>query len=393
MKKILKVVFVLLLLAVAGAAIFIATFDADRYRPTLIHRMESALGRPVQLQRISLGWRGGISLELQGLEIKPAVRVEKAGALLRLRPLLKGDLQLGSVVVTGLNAKIVRSSNGAIELEGTPPPPTQASTAPAPASHPAPAVKAAPLLIQRIQVTQGTLSFTDLSAQPPIHLTVEDLELEASLHGDQLDLKKLTCRFIQAGQPALQGRLSASFNGTFQQALVGQGRIHVEDARLEGINLLREVFSRLTVISGLTETLMSQLPESYAEKFNAKDTLFQPIDLQVKTDPQEISFENVRLGTDTFQLGGSGRFGLKGTLQFPAQIQVEPQLSAALIRSVKELKFLADEQGRLTFPILLQGDLPQVSVLPDLNYLTQRLVSSKGEELIGSLLDRVLKKD
>ena len=69
MKKILLIAAALLVLLLAGAGVFVATFDADRYRPRVQKEIENVLGQPVEIEKISLGWRSGPSLEVKGLNI------------------------------------------------------------------------------------------------------------------------------------------------------------------------------------------------------------------------------------------------------------------------------------------------------------------------------------
>ncbi len=107
MKKILRTLSLLLALAITGLAIFILTFDADRYRPALLQELQKALGRPVRLERLSLGWQQGIALELRRLAIQedasgtrePLLEVDSVRALARLAPLLRKQVRISSVIL------------------------------------------------------------------------------------------------------------------------------------------------------------------------------------------------------------------------------------------------------------------------------------------------------
>ena len=46
MRKLIIIVAAIFALVIVGLAIFIATFDADRYRPVLISELQQALGNP-----------------------------------------------------------------------------------------------------------------------------------------------------------------------------------------------------------------------------------------------------------------------------------------------------------------------------------------------------------
>jgi hypothetical protein len=261
MKRFLLILSALLLIAAIALGVFLATFNADRYRPTVVQKMEAALGRPVKLQRIALRWKGGIAAELHGLEIPPSLRVERVRLPLRIRELRRN-------------------------------------------------------------------------------------------------------RF----------------------------RVELGESRLYGVNLLREAFDRMTVIPGLTETLLARLPTEFARKLEEKDTLFRPMDLHFTLENGVVSFGNFRVATDSFELAASGRYGLDGSLSFPAQLYILQDLSAALIKSVDELRFLSDDQWRIVLPVRVEGTLQKPSVTPDLQYVAKKLFSAKAQDLVGELLNKAFKR-
>jgi len=107
----------------------------------------------------------------------------------------------------------------------------------------------------------------------------------------------------------------------------------------------------------------------------------------------EIAFPNLRLATDSFTLTGSGKVDSQGNLFLPARLQVEKDLSGAILRSVEELRLLADAEGRLEIPLVVQGRLPEVSVAPDVGAVAAAIAAGKGEELLGELLQKALKNE
>lgn len=304
-----------------AVALLLRFANPDRYRPLLIQELEKSLGVPVSMERVRVGWQGGIAIQLQGLAVyqdraaqqnrQPAIQTRKASAVLELGPLLRRELKVRSILLDG-----------------------------------------------------------SISLAPP-------------------------------GQPGFQGKFSSSFDVSGKEILktkdvkdlTAAGRIRLEEARLTDLNLLRELFTQLTLIPGLTSTLLSRLPPSVREKLAARDTVLEPVDLRVMLQRGELFFEDFRVATDTFELIGSARVGLDGTVNLPAQIRIEPALSGAVVRSVEELRPLADEQGHLMMPVLVRGRLPKLSVVPDLGYVTRRIFTSKAEDLLGGLLERVLEKN
>lgn len=557
MKKRLLVIGILAVLAVAAVAVVLATVDVDRYRPLVVSKLEAALGRPVRLDHISLGWHGGIALQLRGVAIaaeahgagEPAVEVEAVQVVIRLLPLLRKDVQVSSLVLTRPRLHVVRAADGAIAIEGLP----------SPGGRSGAVAVALPLLISSLVVEDGTLRVSDASPQIPLDLTVRKLdaavrnislnrpiefrlraacfsqepnltvsgrvlapaahqpgrleglrfetdlsqvdvaeatrsvpslknvglaeglrgtltvsidrwvfsreglaelgaqvELKAgrwavtgstvpydqvNLRGvaqhNRIELQELSAKvgtgtisatgvvdqlstsphttaqvtmdalpledllpLAEPNEPHLRGRLSFTFQGAAQglsweevsRTLSGSGTLTLTDGVLVNLNVLEEVFRRLSILPGLVEALRARLPDSYQSKLSAQDTELQPITLPVTAEQGRLDLRDVRLASDAFVLSGSGTVRLDGALASQLMLQIDEPLSAAIIKSVKELQYLADAQGQLQIPVMMQGALPRIAVLPDVQYVAQRLVITKTQELIGGLLQKALDK-
>ena len=117
------------------------------------------------------------------------------------------------------------------------------------------------------------------------------------------------------------------------------------------------------------------------------------MDLSVTAQDGALHFQELRLTTDSFAMTGAGSVGFDGTLVSHPLLRIEPELSAALIRSVEELQTLTDAAGGLEFPVVMQGRLPRVAVLPDLEYIATRLLLQKTEELFTDLLKKALEPE
>ena len=197
-------------------------------------------------------------------------------------------------------------------------------------------------------------------------------------------------------EPRLLGRLTATLQGeaatldptAWAKAVSGSGRVQLADATIENLNILRAVFEKLSMLPGLVERLQARLPESYQAKFAANDTVLAPIDLSMRLEEGALRFDEVQLGTETFQLIGTGRIGLDGTTDIRSTLRLDRELSAAVISSVNELQALANRTGELEIPVSIQGPMSRLAVLPDLNYVASRVVVTKAVDLLGEFLKK-----
>lgn len=564
MKKLLIICGIVVVLVIAGVAVFISTFDIDRYRPMVVNQLETALGRPVRLERLALGWHGGLAIELRRFVIdvdetrqgEPLASVESAKATVHLLPLLKKQVQVASVIISRPRVHVARDAQGRINLVGL-----AAVGSPAAASGKTAMVGGSPLsfTVDALRIEDGELHWTDATGAMPAELQVKqvdvsvtnfslthpvEFQIRLAVFSDQqnlrlsgrlelpahdragvleavqleTDLSRLApSKIVQefpalkdlglqdglAGQlvatadrlpldpqqldrfegrlqltkgraalarmaspleeiiveavakagrievkrfsthvahgtvtatataehlttqphttfqaqlerlaleelsppvgphdPQLHGRVSLTLQGAAQglawpqisQTLTGAGNLKLDDGVIVNLNILRAVFEKLSIIPGLMQRLEARLPEGYREKFAAKDTVLSPIETSLKLEAGGLRFDDLRIRTDTVQLMTAGRVGLSGLITLRAQLAIEPILSGAIIKSVAELQALANQQGEMEIPLVIQGQAPRVAVLPDLNYVASKVVVTKAQDLLGSFLQKALEQ-
>ena len=555
MKKVLIVLLIFLIVAGIGLAYFLSHFDADRYRPLIAGKLESAIGSPVRLDHISLTWAGGIALDLKGLailsrqhpEAEPALELEEASALIRLLPLLRREFQIGTITLKRPQVHLSQDPEGKFRVAGIEPPSRKAGRGRETA------LGTLPFFIDAVKIERGLIHYTDNTQHPPAHLNVQnldlslqnvsliqpievkakfdlfsdhqnldlsgrfklpmpragsgslekvrlktdlgdlnvaqaadsipllrstgleklggkllveieslkldkngvssaeaharlsdglaslekfpggvqDLQFEAVARATRLQVIQISARLAEGSvaatgalenfknplisfdvkmnhlalekllpppqiptDPELHGDFSATLQGTAQgksaqeisQTLSGQARLLLKNGVVRNLNVLQEVFGRLSVLPGLVANLQRRLPPSYQAKFEEPDTAFGPIDLPVAMERGMFTFENLNLATDTFELNGKGSARAEGPLMAQAVIRIDPDLSAAIVGIVNELRYLADSQGRLEIPVRIQGTFQRPLILPDLPYVASRLAVTKTEEFLGGLL-------
>ena len=189
MKRFFLVVSIAAAVLFTGAVIFLATFDADRYRPLVVKQLEAATGASIRLDRISLGWHGGVALDLHHLAVipklpaspDPAMEVARAAIVVRWLPLLRKDIQIASVSLAQPRIHLRRGADGTVGVVGLAVGPATDGTPSAagrvPPRLPAGGSSAAPmgLLVSSLEVTDGTVRLTDETAQPAIDVTLHDI--------------------------------------------------------------------------------------------------------------------------------------------------------------------------------------------------------------------------
>lgn len=176
------ILFILILLAAAALAVFVFTFNANRYKPLITEKLEKALGRPVELDKITLGWHEGLALDLKGLTLlnpgavrSEFLRLDSAAVRVNPKALLEHRLEVTSVI---LDSPEITMTGGAAQKapESTIQPSGQTGAAPqASSAKPAPAVFA--FLIDVVKIKNGRFHFIDKKPGAPVDLSVDKMDV------------------------------------------------------------------------------------------------------------------------------------------------------------------------------------------------------------------------
>ena len=124
MRKILIAIAVIVVVVIAGAAIFVATFDVNRYRGTIQAQLQQHLGSPVQLGDMHLKLFPP-SITVQNLAIAddprfssdaPFVKASELDVAVKLFPLLHKDIQIESLNLEQPTVNLIKNQGGPVEL-------------------------------------------------------------------------------------------------------------------------------------------------------------------------------------------------------------------------------------------------------------------------------------
>lgn len=285
----------------------------------------------------------------------------------------------------------------------------------------------APDIQAQIGLSEGRIFFQDSPG------AFDAIELEATAQGERFVLNKLQSEFaggrLQAqgqseykkpnapmsfafsasdlkvqqlvpqkgpGKPSVKGRLWLEFQGrglgsdraAVSQTLQGQGKITLREGILVNVNVLRDVLKKMSAIPGLSEGLERHLTPNYRERLNESDTVLTPIEIPVVVRDGILYLNNFAVATNDVRIRGNGRISLTGAVEASAILNIHPDLSQALMRSVNTLQYIMNQQGEIEIPVALKGTLGEIKVVPDMNYILNRVVSTKGQELISDLLTK-----
>ncbi|OQA56000.1 MAG: putative assembly protein [Candidatus Omnitrophica bacterium ADurb.Bin277] len=188
-----------------------------------------------------------------------------------------------------------------------------------------------------------------------------------------------------------RGNLTGRTADEINRSLTADGSVTLEQGVITDLNILREVFHKISVIPGLVDRLMARLPKDYKSRLDEKDTRLKPIQIPFTIRNGTVNLPRLNVATDSFWLEGSGAYSLdQEVLSGAAQISLDRDLSEAMIRSVEELRYFTNEKREIQIPLSFQGKVPAVVVMPDIQSMASRIAAQKARDVIGGYLGKAL---
>src|SRR6267143_3555095 len=208
-------------LVVVAIVVFALTFDPNRYKDDIERMAKERTGRTLKLQGElklavfpSLGAGvGGVTLSERGSG-REFVRLESAHASVKLLPLLRGQVIVDAVRVSGLKAQIVRSKDGTYNfsdlLEGR-------------AEKPAPEKKdqSTPVIfdIAGVEIDRAAVAYRDASTGQEISLS--DLKLHTGRIAENAQGKIELATAAKRNQPPLEAKIALHGSYSLQPDSIG----------------------------------------------------------------------------------------------------------------------------------------------------------------------------
>lgn len=173
-----------------------------------------------------------------------------------------------------------------------------------------------------------------------------------------------------------------------QRALQGQAKAEVVNGALLDVNLAESVLSGATGIPGVVTLVPAEVRNKYPALFASKDTEFKQMKGSATISDGKARTDDLVISTAEFETLGKGWFAFDRTVDFRALLVLSQPLSQDIVGRVKEMKNLANDQGRMEIPFNLSGRLPGAKPKPDLGHIARAM--QKGALERG--LDRLFRK-
>lgn len=168
-----------------------------------------------------------------------------------------------------------------------------------------------------------------------------------------------------------------------------QGKVEIQDGALANVNIPEIVLTNITGVSGLSALISTSIKKSrFAHLFEAKDTEFEQLKGSFLVDEGKIKIKELILTAAEYTVQGEGWVGLDKRIDFSTHLILSQKFSEDIMDNIREAKYIADEENRLTFPFHISGKIPHIRSKPDIKFMEEKL----GKALLDKGVEKIIKK-
>jgi uncharacterized protein involved in outer membrane biogenesis len=213
-----------------------------------------------------------------------------------------------------------------------------------------------------------------------------------------MDVKNLLANQSPGSEKRIEGRLDADLDltgsgkqwETVRRALRGNGRLDVKDGVIKDVNIADQVLQSVTGIGGLSNLISPRVRQRHPALFATGDTKFDKLGASVAIADAMARSDDLTISARDYAMLGKGTYSLlDNQLDFTATLIASRELSEDVIADVREVKYLANEQGKIEIPFRLTGALPHVKPKPDGEFIARAL----SRAVVGKGLEKIFGKD
>ena len=200
----------LVVVAVAGAAVFAMTFDPNRYKGEIERLAKEKTGRTLAVKGdIKLAFWPSLGADVAGVTFtekgsnQEFVSFDGAHASVKLLPLLSGQYIVDAVSLSGLKARVVKGKDGRFNFSDL-----LETSGKAPAAEKKAEPKATPVVfdVGSISIERSSIAYLDLAAGQEYAL--EDVKLKTGRIAQNAEGKLELAMVAKRKSPPLQAKLS-----------------------------------------------------------------------------------------------------------------------------------------------------------------------------------------
>ncbi len=172
-----------------------------------------------------------------------------------------------------------------------------------------------------------------------------------------------------------------------RRSLRGTARIDVRDGVLAGVNLVDEVLGAATGVERAGRLVPARLRRKRPALFGAADTRFQELRATARIRNGRAVTDDLVLRTDAYTVTGRGHSDLDGNVDLTARFVAGPALTADVLASVKDARWVTNDRQLVEVPFRVTGRFPALRPEPDATFVARAVGRALAERARKALRD------
>ncbi len=407
----------LCLVACTGIFILFQVFDASPYLPQLTQRVSVALGRPVSIGGLGLGFSStGITLDAGPVIIaddsnftqQPFIKVDKISFMPDIKALLvHHELDISEVIVKSPQIHFILSAEGVMNIHSirlTKTPSVMAGesvqSSKTAVSVPLPAVNMKPahrtINIRRIKIRDASISFIDQTQNFPLDIWLK--HINANLN--DLSLAEPIQLTFNASSLVLKGISPGSLDSQVFKDITGsvqwntgdssaKGGMTISGGTIKDFNIFRTAMSyALAAFGGVGFNIDNLLSTQLKNKLSSSDTNIKSADFQLAYHDKTFFIDKSSIKTDILEMTAQGSIDGGLNMDMQTMLYLNEDVSTAFVSELEGFSVLCDDSKRIAIGASLQGVIPHLKykLNKDFRKKSRKVLMQEGGNILGVLL-------
>jgi hypothetical protein len=150
-----------------------------------------------------------------------------------------------------------------------------------------------------------------------------------------------------------------------RRSLTGTARIDVHDGVLRGVKIVDEVLGAATGVDQAAHLIPARLRRKRPDLFGGADTRFDELRATARIVDRRATTDDLVMRTDSYTVAGRGSADFDGRIDLTATFVAGPALTADVLESVKDARWVTNAEHRIEVPFRVAGRFPDLRPKPD----------------------------
>jgi hypothetical protein len=371
----------------------------ESFRPLILSQISQQLKQDVELEKISLSIYPETSIELNGLKLKDGPKLDSVYLNTKLSTILNRKLKVEKIVfkdltfqkahlenVSGTLANLSFDNDSDFDISGKLVEGYEFAVK----------GKANYQLATGKASLKGAASILSSTFNFVTNYNTNQGDFEITVDNNGIDLSKLSQLAFSKNRFKVTGQVEKlTFNARGNQAslpasIKGDTALIVSKGAVEGFNVFSKILDSFKSIPGIDSSISALIPDKYRVLLTDSSTAFDSLTLNSNILNNQLNIENITILHEAYKITGSGVVYFSGDFNIKTTFVLTPSITAGMIARQPKFKYLADDAGSISLPVVIAKKNGETLILPDISELARHAASKGIQDVISKQVQKLI---